>query len=145
MGTDATRLLDAETILVGWINHSATDCHEQIRRSGDVIDLGTDLDASSGFVMVASHPGAAEAVTVKLDLAPALADGGVGTFISACAVAIPAAGGKVEAMLAGGSLLADPADGEGAVPPPNLRYARASVSPTTPVGMLVALTAVQGV
>jgi hypothetical protein len=145
MATDATRLLDAQMILVGWINHSATDCDEHIRRSGDVIDLGTDLDASTSFVMVASHPGAAEAVTVRLDLAPALADGGVGRFISACAVAIPAAGGKVEAVLAGGSLLADPADGDAAVPPPNLRYARASVSPSTPAGMVVALTAVQGV
>lgn len=145
MRGDGTRLLDAQTVLVGWINHSATDEDQHQRHSGDVIDLGTDLDASAGFVMVASHPGAADAVTVRLELAPLLADGAVGRFISACAVAIPAAGGKVEAVLAGGSLQADPADGAVVVPAPNLRFARALVSPSTPAGMLVALTAVQGV
>jgi hypothetical protein len=44
MTSQATRLLDAQTVLVGWINHSATDCHEHIRSSGDVVNLGTDLD-----------------------------------------------------------------------------------------------------
>ncbi len=56
MTTQATRLLDAQTVLVGWINHSATDCYEHSRSSGDVINLGTDLDASCSFVLVASHP-----------------------------------------------------------------------------------------
>ena len=45
MTSQATRLLDAQTVLVGWINHSATDCYEHIRSSGDVVNLGTDLDA----------------------------------------------------------------------------------------------------
>ena len=34
MTSQATRLLDAQTVLVGWINHSATDCYEHIRSSG---------------------------------------------------------------------------------------------------------------
>ena len=72
MTTQATRLLDAQTVLVGWINHSATDCYEHIRSSGDVVNLGTDLDATSAFVLVASHPGHSEAVTVTLELAPLL-------------------------------------------------------------------------
>ena len=56
MTSQATRLLDAQTVLVGWINHSATDCYEHSRSSGDVVNLGTDLDAASSFVLVASHP-----------------------------------------------------------------------------------------
>ena len=73
MTSQAPRLLDAQTVLVGWINHSATDCYEHSRSSGDVINLGTDLDASSSFVLVASHPGHSKAVTVTLELAPLLA------------------------------------------------------------------------
>ncbi|MCP9826695.1 hypothetical protein KBY78_15090, partial [Synechococcus sp. EJ6-Ellesmere] len=73
MTSQATRLLDAQTVLVGWINHSATDCYEHTRSSGDVVNLGTDLDAASSFVLVASHPGHSEAVTVTLELAPLLA------------------------------------------------------------------------
>jgi hypothetical protein len=38
-----------------------------------VVNLGTDLDASSSFVLVASHPGHSKAVTVTLELAPLLA------------------------------------------------------------------------
>jgi hypothetical protein len=81
MTTQATRLLDAQTVLVGWINHSATDCYEHSRSSGDVINLGTDLDASCSFVLVASHPGHSDAVTVTLELAPLLADGTAGSWI----------------------------------------------------------------
>ena len=86
MTTQATRLLDAQTVLVGWINHSATDCYEHSRSSGDVINLGTDLDASCSFVLVASHPGHSEAVTVTLELAPLLADGTAGSWITAASL-----------------------------------------------------------
>jgi hypothetical protein len=143
MTSQATRLLDAQTVLVGWINHSATDCYEHIRSSGDVVNLGTDLDATSSFVLVASHPGNNEAVTVTLELAPLLADGTAGSWITAAAVAIPAAGGKVEAIISGAALLINPADSE-LITPPCLRLARAVVSPASPVGMTVALTANQG-
>ncbi len=143
MTTQATRLLDAQTVLVGWINHSATDCYEHSRSSGDVINLGTDLDASCSFVLVASHAGHSDAVTVTLELAPLLADGTAGSWITAAAVAIPAAGGKVEASISGAALLLNPADSE-LVTPPCLRLARALISPSTPVGMCVALTANQG-
>jgi hypothetical protein len=143
MTSQATRLLDAQTVLVGWINHSATDCYENSRSSGDVVNLGTDLDATASFVLVASHPGHREAVTVTLELAPLLADGTPGSWITAAAVAIPAAGGKVEAIISGAALLINPADSE-LITPPCLRLARAVVSPASPVGMTVALTANQG-
>ncbi len=80
MSSQAIRLLDAQTVLVGWINHSASDCHEHIRSSGDVVNLGTDLDACSSVVLVASHSGHTEAVTVTLELAPLLADGTAGCW-----------------------------------------------------------------
>ncbi len=130
-------------MFVGWINHSATDCYEHSRSSGDVINLATDLDASCSFVLVASHPGHSDAVTVTLELAPLLTDGTAGSWITAVAVAIPAAGGKVEASISGAALLLNPADSE-LVVPPCLRLARAVISPSTPVGMCVALTANQG-
>jgi hypothetical protein len=107
------------------------------------VNLGTDLDATSSFVLVASHPGHSEAVTVTLELAPLLADGNAGSWITAAAVAIPAAGGKVEAIISGAALLINPADSE-LITPPCLRLARATVSPGTPMGMTVALTANQG-
>ena len=94
------------------------------------------------FVLVASHPGHSEAVTVTLELAPLLDDGSAGTWITASAVAIPAAGGKVEAAISGAALLLNPADSE-LITPPCIRLARAIVSPATPVGMAVALTASQ--
>jgi len=143
MSSQATRLLDAQTVLIGWINHSATDCYEHIRTSGETVNLGTDLDAATSFVLVASHPGHSEAVTVTLELAPLLADGTAGTWMSAAAVAIPAAGGKVETTIGGQDLQPDPADAESAVPP-CIRLARAVVSPASPEGMFVALTAVEG-
>lgn len=143
MTTQATRLLDAQTVLVGWINHSATDGYEHIRSSGEIINLGTDLETSASFVLVASHPGHSEAVTVTLELAPLLPDGSAGTWITAAAVAIPAAGGKVEATIAGQGLLPNPADA-GTAEPPCIRLARALVSHSSPEGMLVALTSFQG-
>ncbi|MEY3463247.1 MAG: hypothetical protein RLZZ468_1025, partial [Cyanobacteriota bacterium] len=117
MTSQATRLLDAQTVLVGWINHSATDCYEHTRSSGDVVNLGTDLDATGSFVLVASHPGHSEAVTVTLELAPLLADGNAGNWITAAAVAIPATGGKVEAIISGAALLINPIDNELITPP----------------------------
>jgi hypothetical protein len=66
-----------------------------------------------------------------------------GSWITAAAVAIPAAGGKVEAIISGAALLINPAD-SALITPPCLRLARATVSPATPVGMTVALTANQG-
>lgn len=143
MTSHATRLLDAQTVLVGWINHSATDCYEHIRSSGEIVNLGTDLDTSVSFVLVASHPGHSEAVTVTLELAPLLPDGSAGTWINTAAVAIPAAGGKVETTISGHDLQLDPADA-GSAAPPCLRLARATVSPASPEGMFVALTAFQG-
>ncbi|MFO8006244.1 MAG: hypothetical protein R6V05_00755 [Candidatus Brocadiia bacterium] len=143
MTSSATRLLDAQTVLVGWINHSATDCYEHIRTSGEVVNLGTDLDTSVSFSLVASHPGHSEAVTVSLELAPLLPDGNAGTWISTAAVAIPAAGGKVETTISGHDLQPDPADAGSAVPP-CFRLARATVSPDTPEGMFVGLTAFHG-
>lgn len=143
MTSHATRLLDAQAVLVGWIHHSATDCYEHLRHSGDTINLGTDLDASTGFVLIASHAGHNAAVTVTLELAPVLTDGSPGSFITAAAVAIPAAGGKVEASIAGSSLVINPADAAGSRPP-CIRFARATVTPATPEGMFVALTAVAG-
>ncbi len=143
MTSQATRLLDAQTVLIGWINHSATDCYAHIRSSGDVVNLGTDLDATSAFLLVASHPGHSEAVTVTLELAPLRDDGAAGSWITAAAVAIPAAGGKVEAVISGSGLLLDPADLD-STRPPCIRLARATVSPSTPEGMSVALTASQG-
>jgi hypothetical protein len=94
-------------------------------------------------VLVASHPGHSEAVTVTIELAPLLDDGSAGTWITASAVAIPAAGGKVEATISGAALLLNPADSE-LITPPCLRLARAIVSPATPSGMCVALTASAG-
>jgi hypothetical protein len=108
-----------------------------------VVNLGTDLDATGCFVLVASHPGHSEAVTVTLELAPLLDDGSAGSWITAAAVAIPAAGGKVEAIISGAALLINPTDSE-LITPPCLRLARAVVSPASPVGMTVALTANQG-
>jgi len=143
MTTHATRLLDAQTVLIGWINHSATDCYEHIRTSGEIVNLGTDLEATTSVVLVASHPGHSEAVTVTLELAPLLSDGTAGTWMSAAAVAIPAAGGKVETTIGGQDLRPDPAD-TGSARPPCIRLARAVVSPASPEGMFVALTAVEG-
>lgn len=142
MTSQATRLLDAQTVLVGWINHSATDCTERSRSSGDVVNLGTNLDATASFVLVASHPGHSEAVTVTLELAPLLADGNAGPWLTAAAVAIPASGGMVEAVISGRDLLAHPSAAQGNTPY-GIRLARAVVTPATPAGMTVALTASQ--
>ena len=142
MPSPATPRLDCQTLLVGSLHPSGSDRDDQRRQSGDTINLGTDLDATTSFVLIASHPGHSAAVTVTLELAPLLIDGTPGGFITAAAVAIPAMGGKVEATIAGTSLTIPPVDAAHCRPP-CLRLARATVSPSTPAGMVVALTALQ--
>ena len=133
-------LLDAETTLVGWTNRSAIRNSEKVFHSGDVVLLGTKLDASSRFTLLAAHPGAATAVEVELQLAPVLRDGTTGSWITAVRVAIPAEGGRVEAYLSGHDLqiaITDVAE----VDAPAVCFAKALVTPSTPVGMHVGLTA----
>ena len=64
----------------------------------------------------------------------------MGTFVPVASVAIPAEGGQVEAHITGQDLQLDPADLPNA-DPPALCFARAIVSPSTPEGMVVGLTA----
>ena len=133
-------LLDAETTLVGWTNRSAIRNHEHTFLSGDEVLLNTKLDAASRFSLVVSHPGADSPVEVELLLAPVLRDGTTGSWISAATVALPAEGGRVEAFLSGRVLQlisADLAD----VYLPAVCFAKALVSPATPEGMHVGLTA----
>jgi hypothetical protein len=137
------RLLDASTTLLGWINHTATDQNERVIAAGTAVKLNTPLDAAGTFTFLANHPGHTDAVTYTLELAPELRDGTVGTWFEVAAVAIPAAGGKVETTISGHDLQPDPADAESAVPP-CFRLARAVVSPDTPEGMFVGLTAFHG-
>ena len=132
--------LDAGTILVGWTNHSATRDSEKLFASGEVVRLNTMLDATSRFSMLVSHPGHSEAVTVVLHLAPILRDGTRGTFVPVATVAIPAEGGKVEAYISGQDVLLDAAD-VGNVEVPCLCFAKALVTPATPEGMVVGLSA----
>jgi hypothetical protein len=135
-----TPLIDAATTLVGWINYSATDPFERTRVSGEVVRLSTMLDASSHFTLVASHPGHSVAVTVVVELAPVLRDGTMGSWIAAATVAIPAEGGRIETMIGGHGLSVASADLDD-VDLPALCFARASVSPATPNGCYVGLTA----
>jgi len=133
-------LLDAETTLVGWTNRSAIRGTERTVLSGEAVLLNTKLDASTRFTLLAAHPGAAAAVEVELLLAPVLRDGTTGSWISAVKVAIPAEGGRVEAYLAGHDLqiaITDAAE----VDPPAVCFAKALVTPSTPAGMHVGLTA----
>jgi hypothetical protein len=133
-------LLDAETTLVGWTNRSAIRGHEHTFLSGEEVLLNTKLDAASRFSLVVSHPGAPAAVEVELLLAPVLRDGTTGSWISAVRVALPAEGGRVEAFLSGHDIqlsAADLAD----VDLPAVCFAKALVTPATPEGMHVGLTA----
>ena len=66
--------------------------------------------------------------------------GRMGTFVGVASVAIPAEGGRVEAHINGQDIQLDPADAANA-DPPALCFARAIVSPSTPEGMTVGLTA----
>jgi hypothetical protein len=133
-------LLDAETTLVGWTNRSAIRGHEHTFLSGEEVLLNTKLDAASRFSLVASHPGAPAAVEVELQLAPVLRDGTTGSWISAVRVALPAEGGREEAFLSGYDIqlsAVDLAD----VDLPAVCFAKALVTPATPEGMHVGLTA----
>ena len=138
--TKGIPLLDAATLLVGWSNRTASRPAEKVFVSGEVVQLSTKLDASSRFSLIAAHPGHNQAVTVLLEVAPRLRDGRMGTFVPVATVAIPAEGGQVEAHIDGQDLQMDPADLPNA-DPPALCFARAIVSPSTPEGMVVGLTA----
>ena len=133
-------LLDAETTLVGWTNRSAIRNHEHTFLSGEEVLLNTKLDAASRFSLVVSHPGADSPVEVELLLAPVLRDGTTGSWISAATVALPAEGGRVEAFLSGRDLQLNAAD-LADVDLPAVCFAKALVSPATPEGMHVGLTA----
>jgi len=135
-----TPRLDAGTILVGWSNHSATRGSEKLFVSGEGVRLNTKLDATTRFSMLVSHPGHSEAVTVVLHLAPVLRDGTMGTFVPVATVALPAEGGKVEAYISGQDVLLDPADVDN-VNGPSLCFAKAVVTPATPDGLVVGLSA----
>ena len=136
----ANPLLDAATVLVGWTNRTATRDTEKVFASGDVIRLNTKLDATSRFSLLVSHPGHSDAVTVVLHLAPELRDGTMGTFVPVATVAVPAEGGRVEAYISGHDILLDTADVDNA-DLPALCFAKAVVTPSTPEGMVVGLTA----
>jgi hypothetical protein len=133
-------LLDAETTLVGWTNRSAIRGFEYIFISGEEVLLNTKLDAASRFSLVANHAGADAAVEVELQLAPVLRDGSTGNWISAATVAIPAEGGRVEAFLSGRDIQLNTAD-LADVDLPAVCFAKALVTPATPEGMHVGLTA----
>ena len=136
----ANALLDAATVLVGWTNRSATRDSEKLFSSGEVVRLNTKLDATSQFSLLVSHPGHSDAVTVVLHLAPELRDGTMGTFVPVATVAVPAEGGRVEAYISGHDILLDTADVDNA-DLPALCIAKAVVTPSTPEGMVVGLTA----
>ena len=138
--TKGIPLLDAATLLVGWSNRTASRPAEKVFVSGEVVELSTKLDASNRFSLIAAHPGHNQAVTVLLEVAPRLRDGRMGTFVGVASVAIPAEGGQVEAHIDGQDLQMDPADLPNA-DSPALCFARAIVSPSTPAGMVVGLTA----
>jgi hypothetical protein len=131
--------IDANTTLVGAIAASATRPAPQVRRSGEVVQLSTKLDAAPAFALVASHPGHSEPVTMKLQLAPVLRDGTAGSFQVVATVAIPAEGGRVEALLSGHDLKPEAA-GADRVKLPAFCFAKAVVQPATPEGMHVGLS-----
>ena len=133
-------LLDAETTLVGWTNRSAIRNHERAFLSGEEVLLTTKLDAASRFSLVVSHPGADSPVEVELLLAPVLRDGTTGSWISAATVALPAEGGRVEVFISGRDIQLNAAD-LADVDLPAVCFAKAEVSPETPEGMHVGLTA----
>ena len=136
----ANPLIDAATVLVGWTNRSATRDTEKVFASGEVVKLNTKLDATAQFSLLVSHPGHSDAVTVVLQLAPQLRDGTMGTFVPVATVAVPAEGGRVEASISGHDILLDTADVDN-TDLPALCFAKAIVTPSTPEGMVVGLTA----
>jgi hypothetical protein len=136
----ANALLDAATVLVGWTNRSATRSTDKVFASGEVVKLNTKLDSAARFSLLVSHPGHSAAVTVVLHLAPQLRDGTRGTFIPVATVAVPAEGGRVEAYISGHDIQLIAADVANA-DLPALCFAKAVVTPSTPEGMVVGLTA----
>jgi hypothetical protein len=134
------KLIDAATTLLGWVNYSATPhLEERTIAAGTAVKLSTPLDAAESFTFVASHPGHTGAVTFTLQFAPELADGSIGTWVTAGSVAVPAEGGHVEAPMSGMGLAIAAAD----VPntrPPSIYYARVNASPAPPVGAHASLT-----
>ena len=133
-------LIDAETTLVGWTNRSATRPIEHTYLSGEEVLLSTKLDAAACFSLIASNPGSESAVEVELQLAPVLRDGSTGSWVSALTVALPAGGGRVEALISGHDLQIAPVDLPN-VDLPAICFARALVTPATPAGLHVGLTA----
>ncbi|TGG94455.1 MAG: hypothetical protein ERJ67_02780 [Aphanocapsa feldmannii 277cV] len=133
-------LLDAATTLVGMTQRNALRNSERQFSAGEEVRLGTRLDAAARFSLLASHPGHTEAVQVELQLAPLLRDGSSGTYVSAATVALPAEGGRVELCICGEEIGIDPAD-EALVDLPAVCFAKALVTPSTPAGMNVGLTA----
>jgi len=133
-------LIDAETTLVGVIAHGALRPAPKRFVSGEVVRLTTKLDAAARFTLVASHSSHTAAVTVDLQLAPLLIDGATGTFVSAVKVSLPAEGGRVEAYLSGRDISIAAAD-QTRVQWPCICFAKAVVTPSTPVDLHVGLTA----
>ena len=139
MTATGNKLIDAATTLVGWINNSASDPFERTRVSAEIVRLSVPLDSVEHFTLLFSHPGAAAAVTAVLQVAPLLKDGTTGTWVTAATVAIPAAGGQVEATISGDSLV--PVAGDLAnVVEQCFFFARATLTPSTPTGAHVSLT-----
>jgi len=134
------KIIDAETTLVGWINASANNPTERTRASAEVVRLSVPLETCNLFTLLASHPGHTAAITVVLALAPLLKDGSIGSFVTAATVAVPASGGRVEATIDGDSLAPVAGDVANAVSP-GFYFARATITPSTPVGAHVSLTA----
>ena len=139
MTASGNKLIDAVTTLVGWINHSATDPFERTRASAEIVRLSVPLDTVEHFSVLFSHPGAAAAVTAVVAVAPLLKDGTTGTWVTAATVAVPAAGGQVEATISGTSLAPVAGDLANAVKPAFF-FARATLTPSTPAGAQVSLT-----
>ena len=133
-------LIDAETTLVGWTYRSAIRNSERTYIAGDEVLLNTKLDAASRFSLVVSHPGAQGPVEVELQLAPVLRDGTTGSWLTAATVALPAEGGRVEAFISGRDIQLNVADLVD-VDLPAVCFAKALVTPETPEGMHVGLTA----
>lgn len=134
------KLIDAATTLLGWVNYSATPhLDERIIESGTAVKLSTPLDAADAFTFVASHPGNTDAVTFTLEFAPELADGSIGTWVTAGSVAIPADGGHVEAPMNGHALTIAAPDVPNTVPP-SICFARVTADPAAPTGAHASLT-----
>ena len=136
----ANNLLDAETVLVGTIQRGAGRPTALTRSSGEEVRLNTKLDAASRFCFQVSHPGAATPIEAELLIAPIRQDGSTGTYVSVCKVAVPAEGGRVEALVNGSAIAIVAADRRRS-PMPCLAMAKAVITPAAPDGLLAGLTA----